>query len=348
MVGDSEHIAFDPSWSVYSGAVNTVLLAAEQYGAKRDVLLSIADIDPVMLDNAENTVVLEKYFKLFEVAEELTNNPDIGLTAGRISYLSGLNLQLYMSTICHTFRDYLNRIPSTLKLWGDVGEVHIRPDGDFLRLEWSPLMPSTGPRRHLSDAILAASAGIIDSLCFLPVKVCKACFTYAKPEDISQLSQVFGDNLHFNETVSCLYLNRECLDYKLVEQNYKLQGHATLPFSDLFDGKDPSDKFWPRLRQTIVRRLPDGELKLEIVAKDMNISTRTLQRRLSERKSSFTTEVKKIRTELAERYLSDEKLSITDVAFLLGFNDQGAFSNAFKQWHGMSPSSYQQIVIFGA
>lgn len=341
-MADSESLIIDPSWSVYSAAINTVLLAAEQFGAKRQELLSAANIEADALEIAENTFPIATYFNLFEIAKQATHNPDIGLAAGRISYLSGLNLQLYMATICHTFRDYLNRIPSTLKLWGDVGEVHIRPDGDYLRLEWCPLMPSSEQTRYMSDAILSASAGIVDSLCFLPVKVRKACFTYAKPKDTTQLSEVFGANLHFDQQVSCLYLDRECLNYPLVEQNYKLQRGATLPFSGLFDGKDPSDKFWPRLRQAIVRRLPDGELKIRTVASDMNISPRTLQRRLAEHKSSFTAEVKKTRSELAERYLADKTLSITDVAFLLGFNDQGAFSNAFKQWHGVSPSKYQQ------
>ena len=346
-MGDNRQHKFDPSWSVYSAAINTVSLAAEQFGAKRDALLASAGIDAVKLETAENTYPVATYFKLFEMAEQVTKNPDIGLAAGRISYLSGLNLQLYMATICHSFRDYLNRIPSTLKLWGDVGEVHIRPDGDYLRLEWQPLMPSTEQGRYMSDAILAASAGIVDSLCFLPVKVRKAHFTYAKPKDISGLTDVFGRNLSFEEPVSCLFLDRECLNYQLVEQNYKLPGGASLPFSGLFDGKDPSDKFWPRLRQVIVRRLPHGELNIDTVASDMNISPRTLQRRLAEHKSSFTAEVKKTRSELAERYLADESLSITDVAFLLGFNDQGAFSNAFKQWHGVSPSSFQQSAVFG-
>jgi AraC-like DNA-binding protein len=346
-MADNKSLVIDPSWSVYSAAVNTVLLAAEQFGAKRDELLSRAAIAPSILDIAENTIPIEKYFRLFALAEDAIKNPDIGLVAGRISYLSGLNLQLYMTTICHTFRDYLNRIPSTIKLWGDVGEVHIRPDGDYIRLEWCPLMPSTGNTRYMSDAILAASAGIVDGLCYLPVQVRRACFTYAKPANITQLCETFGPNLNFDAEVSCLYLDRACLDYPLVVQNYKVQHGAAIPFSNLFDGKNPSDKFWPRLHQAIVRRLPDGELKIESVASDMNISSRTLQRRLAERNSHFTAEIKKIRAELAVRYLEDETLSITDVAFLLGFNDQGAFSNAFKQWHGISPRNYQQAVIIG-
>ncbi len=339
----SDGLVFEPDWSVHSATVQSVLLAAEQYGVKRLKLLAAANIEYPTLEVVDSTVPVSDYYRLFEVAMEMTKNPDIALAAGRISYLSSLNLQLYMTTICHSFRDYLNRMPSVVKLWGDVGEVNIRPEGDYLRLEWIPLVSSTGNSRFLSDVILSASAAIVDSLCFLPVKVRKAHFTYKKPQDIMQLTEVFGAALSFNEDVSCIYFDRACLNYALVEQNYKLQSGAAIPFSGLFDGKDPGDKFWPRLRQAIVRRLPLGELKIEAVASDMKSSVRSLQRHLADRDSSFTTEVKNIRSELAMRYLDDETLSITDVAFLLGFNDQGAFSNAFKQWNGISPSSYQQL-----
>ena len=342
-----DKLTFNPKWSVHSATVQSVLLAAEQFGLKRVKLLTAADIKFLTLEAEENTLSVENYYHLFELAADMTKNPDIGLTAGRISYLSGLNLQLYMATICHTFRDYLNRMPSVVKLWGDIGEVNVRPEGEYLRLEWIPLEPSTGEDRYFSDAILSASAAIVDSLCFLPVKVRKACFTYSKPDDTALLTDVFGSVLNFDEEVSCIYFDRKCLNYQLVEQNYKLQHGVSVPFNDLFDGKDPSDKFWPRLRQAIVRRLPLGELKIDDIAKDMNTSVRSLQRHLLERDSSFTRELKKIRSELAMRYLDDEALSVTDVAFLLGFNDQGAFSNSFKKWHGLSPRAYQQSVAIG-
>jgi AraC-like DNA-binding protein len=49
-----------------------------------------------------------------------------------------------------------------------------------------------------------------------------------------------------------------------------------------------------------------------------------------------------VRSKVALRYLSDERLGITEIAFLLGYADQGSFSSAFKSWHGVSPRDYRR------
>lgn len=331
-------------WSVYAAPVNALLLAAGQLGAKRSDLLRAVSLDPQLLEDPENRLPVDQYFRLFDVAETFTSIPDIGLYAGRISYLSGLNLQLYMATICHSFRDYLNLMPSVLKMWGDIGEVKIRAIDDFIRLEWRPLEPSTGVRRHLTDIMLSASAMIVDSLCLLPNPVLRAEFTYQAPEDTRMLKAILGQDLRFGEDVSCLYFDRTSLNYPLVQQSYRRAEGGVIPFADLFDGKDPSDKFWSRLRQSIVRLLPLGDMKMDAVAADMTMSSRSLQRQLQQRGTCFRDEVRDIRSQLAVRYLCDRTVSITDTAFMLGYSDQGAFTNAFKSWHACAPSEYRQKI----
>ncbi len=328
-------------WTVYAAPVNSLLLAAEQLGAARADLIDAAALTGAALADPENRIPVSHYFKLFEAAERMTGDPDIGLYAGRISYLTGLNLQLYMATICHTFRDYLNLMPSVLKMWGDIGEVKIRAEGDLIRLEWLPLAPATGVQRYLTDIMLSASALIVDSLCVMPIPARRVYVTYERPDDIELLEKMLGSDIAFGQSVSCLYFDRISLSYPLVQQNYRRADGGTIPFADLFDGKDPSDKFWSRLRQSIVRLLPLGDLSMSGVASDMNMSARTLQRHLQQRGTCFRDEVKDIRSQLAVRYLADPNVSVTDTAFLLGYSDQGAFSNAFKSWHACAPTDFR-------
>lgn len=332
----------DKEWSVFAAPVNAVLLAGEQHGVKRSLLLAAVGLSEAALAAPDSRVSVKTYLDLARRAVAAVEDPDLALLSGRISFLSGLNLQIYMTTICHTFRDYLNLMPSVLKLWGDIGEVKISADGDFIRLEWHPLDPETGRDRFLSDSMLYASSLIVDSLCLLPVPVLKARFTYAEPADKIALRRAFGNDLGFDAPISCLYFARESLGYPLAKQNYRAGPGAAIPFSDLFDGKDPSDKFWARLRQAIVQRLPLGELSQGDVAADMNLSVRSLQRQLAERGTQFRQEVRAIREQLARRYLADQAVSITEAAFLLGYGDQSAFSTAFKGWTGQAPSEYQE------
>ncbi len=330
----------DAGWTVFAAPVNAVLQAAEQLGADSGQLLRRAAIDPALLQQPDARIPVGQFFSLYADAERVTRNADIGLIVGRIIYLKGMNLQLYMGSVCQRFRDYLNLMPSVLKLRGDLGEMRVRPEGEFIRLQWQPLQPESGRHRFLSDEMLAASAAIVNSLCVLPIPVRRAHFTYPEPANTSSLQLQFGTELEFGQTVSCLYLDRKSLDYPMLQQDY--QGRADLAGEyDRLVMDGTADRFLASLRQSIAQLLPEGEMSIDAVAGELNVSRRTLQRRLSARDTNFQQVLQEVRSKLACVYLADKRLAISEIAFLLGYTDQGSFSNAFKSWFGGSPSEYR-------
>ena len=72
------------------------------------------------------------------------------------------------------------------------------------------------------------------------------------------------------------------------------------------------------------------------------MSTRTLQRRLQEQGSSFRGELERVRVEMAKNCLEAGELSLADIASFLAYNDQSAFTHAFKRVTGASPAKYQR------
>ena len=88
--------------------------------------------------------------------------------------------------------------------------------------------------------------------------------------------------------------------------------------------------------------MPEGEVTIDKLASKLNVSRRTLQRRLSDRETNFLNVLQEVRSRVAPRYLADDRLGITEIAFLLGYADQGSFSSAFKSWHGISPRDYRR------
>lgn len=78
------------------------------------------------------------------------------------------------------------------------------------------------------------------------------------------------------------------------------------------------------------------------VARSLHVSARTLQRKLAEAGTSFREVADGVRCELAKEYLSDRKVSISEVAFLLGFSDQSSFHRAFQRWTGGAPGRWRR------
>jgi AraC-like DNA-binding protein len=96
------------------------------------------------------------------------------------------------------------------------------------------------------------------------------------------------------------------------------------------------------LRRAIQDSVSAGMPLIEPVASRLCMSTRTLQRRLHELGLSFRDELENVRVEMAKNCLSSDELTLSDVASLLGYNDQSAFTNAFKRAVGLTPAKYRK------
>ncbi len=95
------------------------------------------------------------------------------------------------------------------------------------------------------------------------------------------------------------------------------------------------------VRKLIIDHLPSGAPSIGEIARKAGQSVRSLQRRLEEKGVTFSQLLSVVRRERAEIYLEDADLPITEIAFLLGFQDTSSFSRAFKNWTGITPKAYR-------
>lgn len=322
--------------------MKSVIEAAEALGANRQALLADVGLQPEWLRYDDNRLPVAQYYQLYETAAAITQTPDLGLLAGRISFLTEASIQQYLSTFCCSFREYLNRVPSIQRTSGDIGRINISKDQHCIRLEWHPENTDGLSARLLTDDMLSSSAMVVNALCVWPIPVIKAELAYAQPRDLTQLRLAFGKEIAFGHEVSCLYYPKAALDYPLIHAGEGLGEEILAAMQTYFEEDAPHDPLLRELRACIARRLPEGRIAVEPVANELAISARSLQRRLEKRTITFQQLVRDVRIEMAKRYLNDKRVGITEVAFLLGYVEPASFTKAFRGWCGMSPSEYRQ------
>ena len=330
---------------VYALGPQAVVQAAGALGVDVAALLRDARINPGLLRDSSEHIPMDRYLSLYRLALERAADPDFGLYVGHIVYFSGINLHLYMTTICRTLKEYFNVIPSTIRLRGDTGRVLIRAQGDMIALEWHPLEPRIADWRPVVDEMLMSSVEIINAICALPVLVRAAEFTYSTPDDTRALKRAFGSHLKFGSDTSRLYFSRDVLRYPLVDLGFELTSDFWVGPANVVTQEEGDDAFLRDIRAAIRRALPGGDFTIDTLADELNLSRRTLQRRLSSYGVSFKRMLQDVRQEQARRYLDDPRLAITEIALLLGYSDQASFSNAFKVWSGCAPTEYRQRAI---
>ena len=96
------------------------------------------------------------------------------------------------------------------------------------------------------------------------------------------------------------------------------------------------------VENAILPLLPHGKARISKVAEALRVSSRTLARRLAAEDLSFAQVLDEMRADLAQRYLDDRSLSISHIAWLLGFQEPSAFTHAFKRWTGKAPSEHRR------
>ncbi len=95
------------------------------------------------------------------------------------------------------------------------------------------------------------------------------------------------------------------------------------------------------IKKCIILLLPHRLASQPIIAKALNIDSRTVQRKLKKEGTSFQSLKDEVRITLANTYLQDHDSRVERVARLLGYKKTTSFYAAFQRWHGMSPNKFK-------
>lgn len=98
-----------------------------------------------------------------------------------------------------------------------------------------------------------------------------------------------------------------------------------------------------RVVDVLQRRIGRSPLAIDYIAEELNLSKRTLQRRLQQQHISFAQLRDQVRFHYSIGYLIEQNLSIDSISASLDFSDRTSFTNAFKRWTNLSPSTFRKL-----
>jgi len=165
---------------------------------------------------------------------------------------------------------------------------------------------------------------------------------FPEPGGSSEQARVFRCPVTWGAPRSAIVFSRGDLDAPLAQANPALSAALHRHAEQLLANVSASRTFATRVREHVIAALQTAEPTAEDVARTLKTSERTLRRRLQEDGTSFTDLVSDVRRELAMSYLRDARLSLMEIAFLLGFSNVSAFHRAFRRWTGVTPSEHRR------
>jgi len=328
--------------SVLSKTSELVWSLLELYKIDPLPLFRKAHVDPALMKDMSSRTNWTTQDALWQSAAEVIPDPCFGLKLGELWHPSHMHALGYAWLSSSSLSSALHRLKRYIRIASSNIVIELTEEPSQIAIEVRSASP--GSERE-SDWYADGDMSILLAMCranygnsLEPVSV---SFKHPAPACAGEFFALFRCPIHFNAERNCMVLSRKDADKRLPGSN-KLMSQVHDQEMIRYLARLNEDDIVSRVKNSIIELLPDGRMSDTRVAEDLFMSNRNLQRKLEARHTTFKTILTEVRQELAGKYIEDRQLTLTEVSFLLGFSEMSAFSRAFKQWTGASPSSQRQ------
>lgn len=191
------------------------------------------------------------------------------------------------------------------------------------------------------EELFATTCTVFPELTGVPFQLKEIQVTYSKPEYSHLYDDFFQCPIHYNAHANRLIFDSAYLDTPLINAN-PVSAQLCRQLCEQALQNQAWDAELCQSIKLILLRTPERFPNMDSVAEELEMSPRTLRRRLSEEQTTYQALMDEVRRDLAIGYLSDTQLSMTEVAERIGFTEYGNFRKAFKRWTGQAPSFYRE------
>lgn len=163
----------------------------------------------------------------------------------------------------------------------------------------------------------------------------RVLFRHGPPQDLRLHRQILGTHVSFNADRNALFIDPQIMATAFGSGDTLVHHRLT---SSLGAQRRQLPELLQAQTETVIRSLISfSACDVDVAARILHLSARSLQRKLAEEKTSFSAVLDAVRADLALKYLQQSDLPIAAIAEILGFSETSALTRAFRRWYGQSP-----------
>ena len=286
----------------------------------------------------------EQYKTVLEFALRQTNNPHYGLDFGSQPHLAGTLGTLCAS--CQNLKEAFTKGCQFLKLQGDFAELKFVDDKKYSSLVYrvleSWILESPKTAKLEVDTMFSFLNTIAKINSNGTIRARQINLMFPESGQAKKYESVFGIIPRFNASANELIFDSASLLIPMKAFNPEtydlLNSYMEDRLSQLDRNETTSEKVRRILHTSFKYQFPD----MDTVADKLNLSPRTLQRKLSDEQTSFKQILQVSKFGIASRLLREKDLTISEISYTLGYSDPGNFSRSFKKHMGVSPQEFRE------
>lgn len=317
--------------------IRAVCRALDAAGCDSAALLAEAGFEANALDGPTTRCELRYSQRLWRIAVAATQDPAFGLKVASHIKPTSFHAMSYGMSASSTLKEAFERAQRYCHIVSDAVDYEFCAKGSEFHF-------IIAPTALLSDEPIDAVVGLHLRMCrsligrdFSPLRI---EFRRSRPSKIDDFVTLLRAPLIFDAPDTRLVFDRDSVERPLDSGNPELARHndaIAIQYLSQLERQNIQN----RVREVLAQRLARGEPSQEDIAEVLNMSSRTLQRKLGESGTTYKELLDDTRHALALAYLSAPRHSVSDVTFLLGFSACSSFTRAFRRWTGKSPSDWR-------
>ncbi|EAR14835.1 AraC family transcriptional regulator [Robiginitalea biformata] len=317
----------------------TIYKKAIALGQEEGLSIDFTDsVDPDLKKDAH--IPMELLLEVYERAEqELV--PGFGLRQGKQLNSNDYGTLGLSWKTCLKATDVLRNVKRYMVLVTNDGSITIEEGSARIKLILNREVYRPGIKTA-NEATFVMLIGVLREVSGKPIKPLQVCFKHKNVGKVS-FSEYFDCPIVFEASQNALTFRSGDLDVSTIKADSFIHQFLVERMEEEKSKlKIEGDILMKKIDNLLNQSISSGIPSIEQVSEFLNMSARTLKRRLSERNLTFRKLIQKKQKETALNLLSNSNQSVGEIAFLTGFSEQSAFNRAFKRWTGTSPTAYRK------
>lgn len=316
---------------------------ARSFAADPEPLLRGTGIDAAAPPVGEEHIAVERYFEVWRRALALFGDT-FPLRVASFFRHEDNEIFGFLAMSCGTVGEAFDRTLQYSRLYTAGATYQMEVDRDSTTITWLPWpgdLDDAGYRAAM-DYHVANMEQAIRQLAVSPPRPVEVRLRHAAPRDVAGYLEFYGSAPRFGSRRYELVYPVGLRDVGVTTFNSRLRDYFEKECQRLVEKVGAPAGAAAQARKALIAVMDGGDSGIEAIAKRVGMSTRTLQRRLSEEQTSYNDLLTEVRQEFAKRYLERGTLTASEVAYLIGFTEPPAFFKAFKRWTGLTPREFQE------
>jgi len=312
----------------------------ESYGIDPEPLFAAENIKVRLPVDPSLRLPYEKVDRIRTRAVELCGDESFGIRSATVYQASQFGALGYAWQASLTLRKAFSRLERFIRIVNEKAVVLVEDIDDCMVVTLKLNVPSNCASAR-DDGALATVTQMCRLIFGDGFRLKAVNFRRSAPNDIKPYFEYFACQLNFDQSENRLFIPLSIADEMLLGGNSELALLNDKVVTRRLAQIDRNDVV-TRVNSVLIEQLPNGNVSDDTVAAELHMTVRTLHRKLTEVNSNFRTLLVDMRRHLAEMYIQDSSLTLTEISLLLGFSEPSSFSRAFKSWTGLAPSVLRQ------